>query len=182
MSRYIAFDPNTEVIGAYVLSFTTNLNHTDMQDLVKKHGLDEIDPQGWYPQQPVLDLMSDIMDANNATTNLIAVGMAVAEQGYKLLPDHMRSMSLLEFFSTYEQIYPQRHRNGDVGYMKIEKIDDHHIKIHIKTAYPDDAFYGIFYGYARQFSKGKGFMVAFDETVQRRDEGGDETVIRVEFD
>lgn len=182
MPRYTAFDPNTEIIGAYVLSFTTNLNQAEMEPIVKKHGLENADPQKWYPQQAILDMLSDIVDANNAATNLVAIGIAVGEQSYKLMPPQVQSLSLLEFFNVYEKVYPERHRNGDVGYVKIEPLNDRHIKIRIRTAYPDDLFYGLFYSYSRLFSKGQNFTLEFDHSVKQREAGGEETVLLLDIE
>lgn len=177
MKRYTTFDSNTELNGSTVLSFIININHQNIEKILKTRQLDNIDPEQWYPMQDVLDVFNDISETLNASANFVAIGVAAGEQGLQNLPPNVASMSIAEFFVFYEKVYQTRHRNGDAGYVKTEKVDDNHLIIRMKTPYPDDTMYGVFYAYARHFiPKNKHFTLQYDETLKRRENGGEETV------
>jgi hypothetical protein len=47
--------------------------------------------------------------------------------------------------------------------------------------YPDDLMYGMMYGFVRRLAPaGSGHIVAYDETITRKDQGGDYTVIHIQ--
>lgn len=180
MTRYMAFDPESEVIGASALAFITNMNHDDMEAILEKHGLNQIEPQQWYPVQSILDVMSDISKEGDASSNLVAIGMEASELGLKRLPDHFRSLSLFEFLGIYDNWYKEVHRNTKTGYVKTEQVDENYLIIRAKLPYPDDLLYGIFFSYARNLApQGKSISLSYDAEIQRRDEGGEETTFHL---
>ncbi len=180
MPRYQAFDPQVEMIGMTASGFIKSLMHDDITDILARHHLDNIDPQGWYPVQNLLDVMSEISEGSNTTTIFVSIGMAAVEMGLEAMPAAMKSLSIQEFFSKYDAVWKSRHRNGDPGSAQYELVDENHIILRIKTPFPDDIFYGGMYAYARFFCpNGKTFSVAYDENIPRRDAGGDVTVIHI---
>ena len=59
-----------------------------------------------------------------------------------------------------------QHRNGDVGEERAEKLGDKHLRLIMKTPYPDDLAYGVVWGMARRFlPTGTHFTVKYDEAA-----------------
>lgn len=184
MIRYLSFEPNVELTGRTVLAFITNIMHEDMAAILKKHDLDQIDPDSWYPLQHVLDILSELANGPNSTSNFVSIGMAAANLGIQGLPPAVQQLPLAEFFNQYEKIYQTRHRGGDAGYMRVEQPDARHIIIRAHNPYPDDINYGVIYGYTRHFLglAGKGFTLKYDDNTPRRDQGGDETIMHIHIE
>jgi hypothetical protein len=183
MPRYNAFDPATELTGMTVMALIVNIHHADIAPILERHGLDRVDPQRWYPLQSVLNVLSDVSENPDAMANFVSIGMAAANIGYNALADSAKKMSLDQFFTLYGQVYQERHR-GDAGYVTSDKLNNHHLVIRMKIPYPDDLYYGVIYGYVRQFlSRSKTpFSLKYDETQPRRDQGGEETIVHVLID
>lgn len=178
--RILKCDPQTEIIGQALLGLIQNFEADNYQTLLKKYHLLEIAPDKWYPAQNLLDLMNEMAQHHNLSSNLVAIGMSVAQ--HAVLPPGAEKAGLAQILEMYSQIYGMQHRNGDLGYTRTEKITDTHYKVYRKTIYPDDLGYGTLYGLARRFlPKGTRFSVKYDEAVTRLDEGGEVTVIHVSW-
>ncbi len=180
MSRFTAFDPGTEINGRTASALLVNINHSAIAGILKDQGFEDIQPDMWYPLQRVLDVLRAISEGENASNNLIAIGVAAGKLGAENLPPQMRNLSLGEFLVEYGKIYLLRHRNGDVGYVRTEMVDDSHVILQTRMPYPDDIGYGIFYAYARHFCPpNKYFSIHYDSSTPRRDEGGMETIYHI---
>lgn len=180
MSRFTAFDPRTEINGRTASSLFTNINHTEIEDILRRHGFEQIDPDKWYPIQSILDVLRDVSKGDNSSSNLVAIGMEAARLGIQALPPQVSHLSIGEFFIEYGKIYQLRHRSGDIGYVRTEIVDADHVILYTKMPYPDDLGYGIFFTYARHFCpKNKRFLLQYDENVARRDNGGEETLYHI---
>ena len=179
MSRFTSFDPNAELGGATAVSFLTNINHENIEQILKKHHLDDIKLDQWYPLQSVLNVMSDISEGMDYSANFVAIGLEAGVLGTKMLPPSMANMSIAEFMVAYEQIYHTRHR-GNAGYLKTEQLSDSHVRIVTCMPYPDDVCYGVFFAYARHFCPpNKRFTIVYDTDHQNRDDGGAETIYHI---
>lgn len=180
MPRYLAFDPHAEMTGMTVLSFVRSIMHEDIAGILKRHHLDNIDPQGWYPVQPLLDVLSEISEGANSSSIFVSIGVAAAQIVLEGMPPAMKTLSLPEFFSKYDAIWRSRYRNGDGGSIQCQQVDDNHLIVRVRTPYPDDIFYGAIYTYTRFFCpKGKTFSVAYDETAVPHDAGGEATIMHI---
>lgn len=180
MPKYTC-DPRVELTGQTVLSLVQNIQHQDIEPILKKHNLNSVDPNAWYFLQDVLNVLSDVSDTEDAMTNFISIGIAAVEVGY--IPPEMQSMTVAEFLTAYGKIYQIRHRGGDPGSVTIETVSPNHLKLILKIPYPDDVFYGIMYAYTRRFRPaGAKFLVRYDDTVPRREEGGEATILHITWD
>lgn len=165
MDKLLAFDPNTEVIGYVMTSFLDCLTHEEVEPLVHAHGVQQIDSQGWYRQQLWLDILSDVMQQPNATENLVAIGMKLAEK--IIFPPHITTVK--DAISGASIVYQKNHRGGNPGCIDYEDVGETHIRLHVSTPYPDDFIYGTRYGYARRFLGGRGNLVVYQSNrVQYR--------------
>jgi hypothetical protein len=185
-TRYQVFEPGIEVSGVSAQALTSSIIHKEIEAILIRHNLNNIDVEAWYPLQDVLDVFNELAAMSNKSDYFVGIGMAVAQNTYNGLPDAMRKLSLIQFLNGYEQIYLTRQRcceNGDKGYLKPEQVDEHHIVVRMRVPYPDDLFYGIMYGLARSFRPaGKGFTVKYDPDLPRREQGATETVIHIRID
>ncbi len=180
MGRFQSFDPNAELSGATAYAFLININHENIENILRSHHLANIDPERWYSLQSVLNVMSDISEGFDYSSNFVAIGLAAGELGIKMLPPGMGNLTVEQFLNDYEKTYLARHRNGDVGWVKTEKLDDSHFIVSARTPYPDDVVYGVFYAYVRWLTPpGKRFILRYDENAIRHDEGGEATIIHV---
>jgi len=180
MPQYTWIDPKAEVLGRSASGMVSNIKHEEIDEILKKHHLDQMDMNGWYPVQAVLDVLSEVSDNTNASENLVAVGMRVGEIGVVNLPAEFANASLVQVLEAYcTTIFQGRHR-GNVGTLSLNKDDPSHLIVTACVPYPDDLIYGIFFAYARHFTpRGERFVVRYDETIPRREQGGDKTIIHI---
>jgi len=72
--------PKTELKGHILLGWLNNQLAEYTQPRLAAHGVEEVDPDAWYPAQMFLDIMREVVESNeNVTTVLVAVGKSVAE-------------------------------------------------------------------------------------------------------
>ncbi len=184
MPTYQAFDPNTELVGRTALSMTSNIMQDEYIDILKRHGLEQIDPEAWYPVQSLLDVFNEIARGGfNASPIFVSIGMAAARLSLESMPPQLKALPWQTFFTSYDKVWQSRHRNGDVGRVTTEYVDDNHLVLRFRSPYPDDIFYGAFYAYTRHFKPaGKNFSVTYDDKLLPRDKGGNETVIHIQVE
>lgn len=171
-------EPGLELNGHTFLSFFTNIQRGIIQPHLDRYGLSDVDPEGWYPLQTALDILTSIANDQGSMMNLVAIGVAAAE--VSPLPPEVLQLSLEKFLFLYEKIYPTRHRNGNPGWVHVEKVAPGHVKMICNVPYPDDIFYGLFYGFASRFlAPGVQRVIEYDENLPTKEQGGETTVIHV---
>jgi hypothetical protein len=174
--RYKAFDPNSEVQGLVLLNFLTNIMSDKVIPILHKNGLEQVNPDTWYPVQTWLNVLSDLSETNGPWESLVAIGMKVGEN----TANQAVKPSFEEFMINFNAPHAAFHRHGDVGEFQIEKVNNRHFKLTARVPYPDDLGYGVVYGAARcLLPAATSFNVWYDEEVTRRDLGGEITVFHV---
>lgn len=78
---YVAGTPQAEVIGQTMISFVDNLEAKTIQPILEKHGITQINAEGWYPHQLWMDILKDMADTlgGQATSALVAFGRQVVK-------------------------------------------------------------------------------------------------------
>lgn len=180
--RKFRCEPGTQAIGHAVLAFTDNLQAMDVQDILKKQDLTDVQPDQWYDMQKLLDVLNDVIKrGRNEMTNFVAMGVKRAETAK--MPPEAANMTLPQFLENWNKVYQMQHRNGDVGQIEAEKISDTHYRICYDIIYPDDFIYGVAWGFTKRFlPEGHPYLVEYDENITRKDQGGDVTVIHISWD
>jgi hypothetical protein len=180
--RNLTCDPAIEVRGEVLFSLLQNIRARDIEQYVRKYGLTDIQAEHWYRMQPFLNLLNDLAFNANQTPNFVAIGTTISETAY--MPPEMNDLPFEEILYHWNDHYQSNHRNGEIGYKSAEKIDDKHYQITLHGGlYPDDFEYGVLYGFGRRFlPKGTYFIVQYDNNVQRLDEGGEETVLTIQWE
>lgn len=183
LKRYVSFDPNVEIIGQNVLGYLECINRENVLPFLQQRGLDNIDPQKWYPLQDWLDVLNDLenQSGGGAMMDFVSIGMKIAELAQ--FPPEFDQLPFDELLAVNDRAYQMQHRNGDAGYQTTEKISEGHVTITLKTPYPDDLAYGVVWGECKRFlPAGTNFTVFYDESAPRHDDGGDVTVIHIKWD
>lgn len=142
--KLVASRPDSLTLGQLALGNIQNIVRDEIEPLLKKYGLEDIQPDQWYPVQNILDLYREISEGNtNVTQNLVAIGKKGAEVGP--LPPEINSLDAwLDILPFY---YPQVIRNMVDGEgFKVHRIGEHHVHIIDNTPYPEDLMYGYFWG------------------------------------
>lgn len=175
-------DPNTEMIGVILFAYLDNVQAEIIEPIYRKHGMTSPEPDKWYPLQPVLDVLKELSSGANASANLVALGVKVAEYGVE--PEDIINQPLpvvLEHWNDHLQL---AFRGGDVGTIVTEKVHDKFYRTIQKNIFPDDLCYGLAYGFARsRLPLGTNFKVYYEDYNKRIDKGdADETVICIEWE
>lgn len=145
MPEYVAFDTNTEVFGRAVNTIWAALGK-EILPVLEKYGLATIDPDKWYNQQTVLDLLADLARRKTArtTVDFIMIGMKSTE--YALFPPHIKTIP--DIMLAMDTAYKMNHR-GEAGGWQCTILGERKIEMVTDTPYPDDISYGSLYGFAR---------------------------------
>ncbi|MBN2305528.1 MAG: hypothetical protein JXQ72_13680 [Anaerolineae bacterium] len=180
--RHLECDPNVEVRGETLLALIENINAENIAPYLRKHKLTHIQAGGWFPMRNFHNLLNDLVTEGNWGGNFVAIGMAIAETAY--MPPELGQPSFVDMIEHWDDHYQSNHRNGDIGYKTAQKLADRHYELTLHGGlYPDDFEYGVLYGFAKRFlPPGTDFTVWYAEDVQRLDQGGEKTVIRVRWE
>jgi len=148
MQKFVADSPNAKVIGQALLALKESINFEEFADIMSRHGLNDIQPEKWYPYQVLLDFHKSLHDGPNGSENLVSIGVKVIETA--LLPDGVDSVSsALNLLNTLHQL--NLRDSGREGY-EITALDYNKYEVIDHTALPHDLIYGFLYGILRRFA------------------------------
>lgn len=178
--RTLTCDPETQVIGQTMRSFLENLRAEDVQPILQKHGLLDIQPDQWCPAQAFMDVMNDLAQESDLTSNLVAIGMSTIQ--HAVVPPQLAEAPFTKVLESWNTLYARQHRGGNIGGNVIEKVSDQQYKITLGNIYPDDFTYGVLYGMAKRWlPQGTHFKLHYDQGNPRRDEGGVTTILHISW-
>ncbi|NDJ55212.1 MAG: hypothetical protein GYB68_19240 [Chloroflexi bacterium] len=146
--KYVAFSEDNEIIGAAMQGFVSTITIADIDDLLKRHHMDDIQLDQWYPMQPMLDLFSELEQHPTAMTDFVAIGMKAAE----VFPYPPEVSTIGQVMQTLPANHEAVHRNGDIGSVAAEQLGERHWRVTYRAPHPPDVIYGIIYGLARRFA------------------------------
>ncbi len=181
MARYEALGPDAEVLGGAIHGFISATNKENIWPHLEKLKMTDIDPSAWYPKQLYLDLWNSIAESNESHMfDFVSIGMTIAELAW---PKEFDGQPFESILMKWGDAFATVNRGTDCGYIRTEKVADKHFKIIHHTPDPDDLNYGVVYGTCRRFlPEGVAFTVYYDEDQPRRDEGGEQTIIHIEWE
>lgn len=180
--RKLSCSPNAEVLGALTSIFLENLLGEDTAPIFRKHGVFDMNPETWYPLQPVLDAFNELSEHPNLALNMVAIGIKFVEAAPS--PPDNKQPSFETLLKGWDEGYQMHHRGADVGRIWVEKVNATHFKVFYTIVYPDDFSYGVLYGFAKRFlPEGSKFTVFYDPDVPARDYNGtaDHTIIHIQW-
>lgn len=179
MPHYTLFHPDHEYLGQVLIDFENALGSNDIHQTFEKHGLINIDPQGWYPAQKFMDVLND-MEENEIAQMWDFVSIGLKQIEHAIVPPEFESLPLIQILQSLDATYHLNNRGTDIGEIKCEVVNENHVKLIFRVPQPEDAWYGVCYGYMRRFApQDTIFRVYYDKNTPRRSEGGDKTVIHV---
>lgn len=180
MTKFEALGPDAEVLGGAIHGFIQATNRDNIWPHLEKLGMTEIDPAAWYPKQLYIDLWNSIVESNEAHMfDFVSIGMTIAQLAW---PKELDGQPFETIVIGWTDAFDTVNRGADRGYIRAEKVADQHYKIIHCTPDPDDLNYGVVYGTCRRFlPESTDFTVYYDEDTPRRDVGGEETIIHVEW-
>lgn len=147
MAQFVAFDPAVEVRGAAILSTIEGLE-ADVRPLLERHGMSDVQPDAWYPQQAWLDVLKDISEARGeAVFDLVSIGMRIPDSA--VWPAEVDSVE--SALKSIDVAYHMNHRNGEIGHYLAEIVGENHVRVTCDNPYPSDFDYGIIYRTAQKF-------------------------------
>jgi hypothetical protein len=170
-----------ELLGILVKTYPSAINYDNFKEIYAKHGLDNVDPNKWYPAQSIANVVNEIADVQTgAMFDFVSIGIAMIDE----LPiPGIGQLSFVDIMKGLDAVLQQTNRGSDTGYVKVEEVSDKHLKIHIRSIAPDDVVYGSYYALARKsLAKGTSFTVFYDPDAPRRDDGAQETIIHIKWD
>ncbi len=176
MAQFIAFDPNTEVNGATIMSITAGLG-ASAEHVLAAHGLDNLQADQWYPQQLWLDAFRDIASGTiNAMLDLVSIGMKINERAH-FPPDINSIESALQ---SIDVAYHMNHHGGEIGSYQYIRVSGTQIDLVCRNPYPCDFDYGLIYGTVQRFRLPRTpFVVEHDGTAPCRKRGADSCTYHV---
>lgn len=146
---YQASSPAAEYSGQIAAAFTQNLRADVIKPLLKRHGLENVDPAAWYPQQQILDILRDI-EREFTFEELVAVGIKASE----LVPLPPMINSIETVVQTANLLHQAACRNvqpDETVFTK--KLGERHYQLTFNLPSPPFAIYGVLYGLIRRVRK-----------------------------
>ena len=170
MAEFVALSPNVEVIGQTVLAVVDGMGafRNLALEILKRHGVDNPDPRGWYKQQPWLDAFKEIYDrVGKSTLNLI--GGKIPENAK--FPPEIDTID--KALASIDVAYHMNHRGGEIGHYTFTKLGPNQAKLVCANPYPCEFDLGLIQSMARRFQPaGRTPTVIQDETQPCRRKGG----------
>ncbi len=180
MAKYELFHPDTEIIGQAILDFGEAVGNEQFQAFFDRHRLTDIQPDRWYPAQKWMDVLNDIDDTGKSMFDFVSIGIQQLQMA--IMPPEFDTMPLIDILKSLEEAYQMNYRGTDIGGITAEIVDDKTVKMIIQSFEPDHLWYGNLHGLMRRFAPdGMEYTIAYDPDVPRREEGGDVTIIHVNW-
>lgn len=146
--KYISPNPESRILGLALNAVLSSIKLDEFADLVEQNGLNQIDPEAWYPTQLVLNMYKAISEQPNGSENLVSIGVKVYQNA--ILPPEVNS--ILTALHTLNAVMDLNMRNVESERYEIEQLSDQCIRVTETTAFPHDLIYGYLYGICRRFA------------------------------
>ncbi|WP_069658772.1 hypothetical protein [Arcticibacter eurypsychrophilus] len=150
MGKFKSYSEGVEVVGQTILCFIYGVPkyEDEMRELLVRHGLEDIQPDGWYPQQKWLDAFSELFD-NYGPFTLFTLGKSIPEQA----AFRLQFTELEQALRAVDVVYQMNRRNGEVGHYTITKYDAElkEALMECTSPYPADFERGVLVGMIRKY-------------------------------
>ncbi len=150
MAQFIPFQPGVEVKGQSLLSIVNAIEFGKEVRLaiLKKHGIENPVPDGWYSQEKMMNAFKEIADQIGNNT-LFAIGKSILEN--VVFPPQIDDLE--KALHSIDMAYQMHHRGGDTGCYKLVKFDSKKREaiMECKNPYPSEFDRGIISAVLRRF-------------------------------
>ena len=170
MALLEAYEDDVEVNGQTILSVTEGASVMG-EKILKEAGIEDPQPDRWYPQQDWLNAFKKIKEKSGDIT-LKQIGKKVPENAE--WPPEIETVE--DALESIDKAYHQNHRNGKIGHYELEKTGDNKAKMVCTNPYPDQFDLGLIEATAKKFAERKARVnVEVNSEQPRREEGSDST-------
>ena len=180
MAQYIPFASNVEVNGHTILSVVRAIPtyQTELEEVLARHGLENIRPEGWYPQLFWLNAFRQIGENYRADV-LFSIGKAIPENA--IFPFNM--VTVQDALSSINIAYHINHRGGEIGYYKLTEYSHERqsATMECRNPYPSHFDRGIISAMVEKFSSKNSVDVYLDSLFPTRLNGADSCTYRVSW-
>jgi hypothetical protein len=145
--RFTDFDHSTKMLGALLVGWRGTIYEKEINQLLAKHDLTDIDPSGWYPVAKVLEFLTEIEEHYNVY-DLIGIGKHIGTNFE--IPEPYRDMEA--YLMATDTFYQMPYQGKAPGSITPQKIADRHIRLTLHTPWPANYWYGTFYGLTHQLA------------------------------
>lgn len=149
MAEFVAVSPTAEVLGDAVLSILDGMGSLRSRAvrILEQHGVHDLTPGRWYPQQGVLNSFRTIFEKIGPNT-LQMIGHKIPSNA----PFPPSIKSITEALSSLDAAYLMNHRGADhAGAYKYEPVSERCARIVCANPYPCEMDLGLVEGMAERF-------------------------------
>jgi hypothetical protein len=160
MKKYVAPRADTEVIGHALIAFEHSSEREAFLEVLKRHHLEQVDPEAWYLMQITLDVQKEIKSGSGGMQAMVSIGMAVINAA-RFPPMNSIEDAIMGFAGTY----PMNFRNIDPSEgISAEKVAERKIKVVNHSPHSDDMVYGYIFALIHRFKpEGTSPTVEFED-------------------
>ena len=181
MNKIYQSPPNIELAGSAAKSMVDNMASQHVEDLIEKHGLENIQLDDWIPLQPMCDFFNDVVEKGGSGQAFVAMGMKIAEQS-EFPPEMRESLTLPMMLEGWDSHYQANHRGGTLPRVETVQKSDTSYELHLPEAhvYPYDLAYGMVYSFCKMLlPPDTNFSVTYDPDHTPYENWSDGVIIRV---
>jgi len=159
-AEFEALSPTTEVRGNVMLAIINGIMHKEVAySILAKHGITEIDPERWYPEQSWLDAFSEIA-ADLGDSALYAIGRAIPAV-IEIPPDTRTARDVVE---KLDEIYKMHHR-GEAGGYSVTFTGERSAVVVSRNPRPCSYDMGILSALIERFNNGKTVSIRHEDEM-----------------
>lgn len=175
MAAYEAFDEDVEVYGQTIIHVVedalgrfSNTYQSRAREALAENGIDDAEPDEWYPQQSWLDTFDSI--GGQLEPHLLdRLGEQIPE-----VADWPDGLSSIEAgLESIDEAYQRNHRGGEIGFYEFERIDSQTAAVTSETPYPCEFDRGLIRAVARRYAPVEAFVFIEEEGSTCRQDGAD---------
>lgn len=159
---FVAPNDDAQSLGEPLIS-TLNALGDSVKPIMKKHGLTDIQPDGYYPMQSYLNVLKEVLESDaNASSQLVAIGRTAMLEA--TMPPEIDTLE--KALGTLEPVYRIHHKVNQPGWDVVPQNDG---SIHLidYTPMPPDLSYGVAYGLVERYANGQRFSVRYKDLKER---------------
>jgi len=143
-----------QILGATTAGLVNSMHREDYIDVLRKHGLETIEADQWYPLQLSLDIYKDIYEKReNVGLDFVAIGKATVSAApmppeIQTIYQAMEFMNVITYAScrNYPPAWGFKIKNIPTSYKNGESLE-----IICNMPFPRDVVYGYVHGIANRF-------------------------------